>query len=203
MVGTIGFAGSEARDRGALRNWWLRLALPHITAALLGGLLFGLAVTLLGALVSGALDSREPAVAVVGLAIFSLADVMRLPAKVFARARQVPLSWKHIFPPPVSSALYGFVLATGFLSTVYYWSFYALVFAIFVVANPSVGAAAGAAFGFGRTVPVALSPLVRGGEELDQVAERMSRHLHPGAVTATFLSAAATAVAALALLEWK
>ncbi|HEV2756495.1 MAG TPA: hypothetical protein VG318_12060 [Actinomycetota bacterium] len=176
MVGTIGFAGSRARSRGRLGQWVLRLGGPHTIAAALGGSALGALVAFAGSVVvSGAFDAG-PGVVAAALGALALADVAGLPPQYTTRARQVPLSWKHLLPAPTSSALYGLVLGLGVGTTVYFWSYPALVVATFFSGNVFTGIAAGAAFGVGRALPVLASPLTPDVERLEEAVDSI-RHV--------------------------
>src|SRR6266511_3317873 len=102
MVGTIGVAGSQARKRGHLARWWWRLGFTHLVGAMVGGGLLGVILSFVGTLL-----------------VLAVADLVGIPAKHLSRARQVPLSWKHVLPAPMSASVYGLTLGIGVLSTVY------------------------------------------------------------------------------------
>jgi hypothetical protein len=176
MVGTIGFAGSKARQNSRYTAWWLRLGLPHAALSALGGGLVGGLLGLAGVATADRLtqDARVWAgVAVVGLMF--IAEGANVPAKILGRARQVPMSWKHTFPAPMSAALYGFTLGTGVLSTAYFWSFWALLVLIVGSADPVVGIGLGAVYGLSRTAPILASAVVSS-DQVDSLIDTLYRH---------------------------
>ncbi|MBA3432209.1 MAG: hypothetical protein ACR2L4_08960 [Actinomycetota bacterium] len=153
MVGTIGFAGSKARVAGRFGWWWRVIGTPHLAAAALGGALLGAVASTVGL----ALPGGSPERVWVGLALLAIAgglDLIGARANLIARAKQVPLSWKHVFPAPMSSTLYGATLGIGLASTVYFWSFWAVIVALIVAASPALGLLLGAGYGIGRALPV-------------------------------------------------
>ncbi len=110
-----------------------------------------------------------PGVGVALMGALVVVELAGLPAKYLSRARQVPLSWKHVFPPRLSAALYGGVLGLGVSSTIYFWSFHALMLGIFLKGGIVVGALAGMAFGLGRALPVIVLGLALDDERLDRL----------------------------------
>lgn len=153
MVGTIGLAGSESREKKRMGGWWVRIGVPHLVGSMLGGAGVGFVVAFLGALTDALID--VPTTAVVGIiGLFVLAETVGVPAKMLSRTRQVPLSWKHVFPATASAPLYGAFLGMGVTTTIYYWSHYALLAAVFFSSNLAAGSALGALFGLGRAAPV-------------------------------------------------
>jgi hypothetical protein len=106
------------------------------------------------------------------------------------------MSWKHVFPAPMSAAFYGATLGMGVLSTVYFWSLHALLLIIFATADNRTAILAGAAFGAGRVVPVLASAFVTGEETLDRLAAR----LYSSSWRLKLFSAISTGIAAVLLL---
>jgi hypothetical protein len=153
MVGTIGSAGSRARDNGKFLSWFGKISVPHAVASLLGGGLMGLVGGFLGGLLSVSPELRL-IVALVAVGAGVILEIAKVPANLLARAKQVPLSWKHVFPAPMSAALYGATLGTGVASSVYFWSFWVTVAAVIAVGSPVAGFLIGAVYGVGRTTPV-------------------------------------------------
>lgn len=127
---------------------------------------------------------------------------MAMPAYYLARPRQVPMSWKRVFPAPPSAVLYGLTLGFGFASTVHSWSFYGVVAGILFTGRLDVGLVAGAAFGVGRALPVLVSPAVSGGPALDELAEGASTWVQLHARTLRVASACSTALAAWVIDVW-
>lgn len=158
MVGTIGLAGSKARIRGDIGTWWRGAGGLYVGASLLGGLLLGAVGSFIGLLLQA--WSWAPAMLLVALLlILGLADLTGLSAKRYSHARQVPLSWKHKFPPVVSAPLYGLTLGSGVFTSVYYWNFFALLLLILVTGEVALGLLGGIGFGVGRAAPVVLAAL--------------------------------------------
>jgi hypothetical protein len=168
MVGTIGFAGGKARKGKTTGRWLLRLGLNHLAFSVIGGALTGLVFAFLGSLLQELLGSPGSIVAVTMFATLAAADILMLPITRLSHARQVPMSWKHVFPAPMSAALYGLVLGVGVLTAVYYWSFAALTLGIALSATPVIGLAAGGSFGLGRALPVLLSALAQDEHSVEQ-----------------------------------
>ncbi len=192
MVGTIGLAGSRARQQGRFGQWWVRLGVTHMATAMLGGVFLGLAVSFVGMIVAVSVGRVPPKALGVGMMVLAAADVVGPSAHRVSRMRQVPLAWKHEFPAPMSAALYGAALGAGVLSAAYFWCFHALLLAIFATADPGVGALAGAAYGLGRTLPTILSTLATREEVLDTLAGFLDPHTR----LVRFLSGVVTATAA-------
>ena len=208
MVGTIGLAGSKARAQGTWGRWWLRLGSTHILAAMTAGALAGAVVAIAGGLLRALLPGGHsiqvgiPVLAAGVILLFAVFEVAGVPAKYLARARQVPMSWKQIFPAPMSSALYGAVLGFGFLSTVYSWSFFALMTAVFLRGSVAAGLAAGAAFGLGRSLPVIATSSVPGTEKADSLADRAAAFFARERVISRGSGALLIVAAGAALLRW-
>jgi hypothetical protein len=196
MVGTIGVAGSNARQQGSFLRWWERIAIPYALSAVAGGALLGLVVSFLGLLSSSLLGRVPPIALATAVLILAFGDAVGPPAKFLSRARQVPMSWKHVFPAPMSAALYGATLGMGLLSTAYFWSLHALLLIVFATADYRTAILAGAAFGAGRVVPVLASAFVTNEETLDRVAGR----LYSSNWRLKLFSAISTGVAAVVVL---
>jgi hypothetical protein len=170
MVGTIGFAGSKARAGRHFARWWATVGLPHVLASVAAGALAGVVAGLLGSLVRLRIDIPT-AVIVVVLVGLALADVARVPANFVARGRQVPLSWKHTLPASLSAPLYGATLGLGFASTVYFWSYWALLALLLGRGSPLAGLAVGSAYGLGRTLPALLTALTLRHDDIARVID--------------------------------
>lgn len=159
MVGTIGFAGSRARDQGRYRQWGTLVGV-HVLGSALGGGAVGLVVGFLGAAFARATVVTPRGVVAGILLAFAALDIVGAPASVVSRARQVPMSWKHVFPARMSSTMYGLTLGSGVASTIYFWSAHATLIAAFLLGVPGLGLIAGAAFGIGRSAPVIVSSFI-------------------------------------------
>lgn len=196
MVGTIGFAGSKARTNGRFIRWWLKVGAPHLVASLLGGAALGLLAGSLGDLL---LPERTDTVSI-GVAMVVVAGVLELSgvrANLVARAKQVPMSWKHAFPASMSAVLYGVTLGAGVASTVYFWSFWVLVGGTFLTAKPFVGLLGGAAYGAGRALPVFLTALALKDDQIGPAVEMWNGQ----SLAVKFLSLAATLLIGISMTD--
>jgi hypothetical protein len=171
MVGTIGLAGGRGSG-GRIMRWVIRLGAPHALMASLTGALVGTLVAMVGGATAATVGQAPVWVLGLVLALTAAAEVAGFPAQYLARAKQVPMSWKQVFPAPMSAAIYGATLGAGVLSTVYFWSFYALLLALLILGNVAFGALGGAAYGLGRALPVlATGLLLRNPSTVDRVTE--------------------------------
>lgn len=175
MVGTIGLAGSQARQRNVFERWLIPVGATHAVGGLLGGLVLGGLVAFLGRLWQELVGAVPAGAVVAVLALLAVVDAFGVSAKYLSRAKQVPMSWKHVFPAPMSSALYGFLLGIGIGTTVYFWSFHALLVAIFARADLSIGAIAGIAYGLARAMPPLLTAFIGDEEGVDRVSDYLGR----------------------------
>ena len=197
MVGTIGFAGSRARQARTYGRWIRRVGAPHFLMSALGGATLALIVGLLGAVLDPYL-SRYRYVVVPVLALgLAAAEVSRLESQRVGRARQIPLSWKHEFSAPMSASLYGLTLGLGILTTVYFWSFWAWLALLLVEGDLGLALLSGLAYGVGRAAPVVTSSLVA-----SETVDRATKALDGAAPALRILSAGGILLAgALLLLE--
>lgn len=203
MVGTIGFAGGKARIQRKVFRFARRIALPYALASIAGGAILGLAAALVGGLALPQPGDAEAETSVVAsvLAVAGAADAFGISVKRFSRRRQVPLSWKHVFPPPMSATLYGFTLGVGVVTAIYYWSFLAFLVAVAVTADPALGVMAGIAFSLGRAALSLLAVAARDEWVIDRWSDRIEGVLSrnrwfPRLVSATVMWAAAWVIIA-------
>lgn len=173
MVGTIGFAGSKARSQGRTWRWLRRLGLSHLGAAMFSGAIVGFVAAVTGVGLVSLIGRNVVRAEGILLVILALVEVTGLPIIQLSRARQVPMSWKHVFPAPMSAALYGGMLGAGVLTAIYYWSFPALLVGVLAAASPVFGIVAGASFGAGRALPVFLGLMTSDENTLDRTADRL------------------------------
>lgn len=200
MVGTIGFAGSRAREQRTVWRWWWRLGIPHLLALTLAGAMVGIIVGFLGSVFKSAIGGIPVEAVTFLLLVFALLELLGVSAKYVSRARQVPLSWKHVLSAPASAALYGAALGFGLTTTVYFWNFPALLALVFAIADLPVAIAAGAVFGLGRFVPVLASLLARDVDILQKFSDRLSGVLLPRRWTTRVLSVATITPIAMLLV---
>jgi hypothetical protein len=189
MVGTIGFAGSRARQAGTYGGWLRRIGATHLLMSIVGGGMLGLLVGLAGAILAPSLAEPRPwLVALIALA-GTAAEVSSLESQRLGRARQVPLSWKHAFSARMSASLYGWTLGFGVLTTVYFWSFWAWLVLGLLVGDPVRALLGGIAYGAGRAAPVLASSLVNSdtAERLTNLLDRNSWALRGLSATAILL----------------
>lgn len=196
MVGTIGFAGSKARNQRRVLRWLRRLGLSHLAASMAAGALVGALMATAGAALSGLTGGTLTHVGGVLLLVFAVAELMGLPISWLSRARQVPLSWKHVFPAPMSATLYGGVLGFGLLTTIYYWSFPALLVGMVATGRIALGVAAGIAFGAGRALPVFMGLTTTDETILDRRTDRLQEFLDRRPWVPRLLGAATIALTA-------
>jgi len=164
---------------------------------MVGGGLLGVILSFVGALLASSGLLRIPVLPLAGtLLVLAVADLVGIPAKHLSRARQVPLSWKHVLPAPMSASVYGLTLGIGVLSTVYFWSLYALLLSILAVGDVVIGVLAGMAFGAGRVLPVVASAFI----DADPVMERWLQRAQQMPVLARLPSAIGTAATAAGLI---
>jgi apolipoprotein N-acyltransferase len=202
MVGTIGFAGGKAHEQHQVRRWALQLALPHLAASTLGGALTGVVAAFLGGVLLGPLESTTlPIITVSVLLLLAVADVLMVQASRVSRARQVPLSWKHTFPAPMSSVLYGFALGAGVFTSIYYWSFVSLLVAIVVSRSVTVGLIAGGMFGLARGLIPVVAGLGRDERVVDARAGHIERALYERPRLVRVASAFGTLTVAVSLVR--
>lgn len=170
MVATIGPGGHAGGRRATLASC-ATFALGAVAA---GGVLFA---ALAGA---GALSQSLTGgtlLAVVGALVAAAAVAELAGARVSPQVRrQVPEHWRRALPLPVAAGLYGVLLGLGFTTFVYTYAVWALAALCAGLGDPVLGAAAGAAFGAGRALPVVvLAPLSDrpiGARAIDALAER-------------------------------
>jgi hypothetical protein len=116
---------------------------------------FGL-LAWLGSHVGGAAVVVAAAVALAA----AIAEVRNAPVAPQIR-RQVPERWRRVLPLPVAAGLYGVLLGLGFTTFVLTFAVWAVAALSFAIGDPSVGVAAGVAFGVGRALPVVVvAPLL-------------------------------------------
>lgn len=154
MVGTIGLTGSKGRETRGVGRWWFGIGGLHVLSAAAAGGVLGLTIGLFGAVASRVASPLPLFVLAIAMGVLAIAESIGLPAAGFARRKQVPMSWREVFPARMSAAAYGAVLGFGILSTVYSWTFWALVVSIAALSNIALGFAAGIAYGLGRVLPV-------------------------------------------------
>lgn len=103
MVGTL-VRGSAATRAGA--------GIAHVVAAALAGALAGLAVGFVGGLAPLGGPDRLVVLALVSVCYGAMElGLVRLPLP--QSGRQVPAQWRYRYPPVVTAALYGALLAPG------------------------------------------------------------------------------------------
>lgn len=178
MVGTIGFAGGKARQQKKVLRFVRRIATPYALASAVGGALLGVTAAVAGGLLLP--RTRELGEAWILASVFVVAgaaDAMNVPIKRLSHRRQVPLSWKHVFPPPMSAALYGFTLGAGVLTAIYSWSFPAFLIAVAVSSNIAIGLMAGVAFSIGRAAPSLIALAARDEWVVDRLSSRVEAFL--------------------------
>lgn len=112
--------------------------------------------------------------ALVGL-IYGAAHLTRTPIPVPSSTHQVPKLWREYFPPTIASGLYGFGLGIGFATKVPFATFYVAVAAALVAGDLAIAAAAGVAFGVGRTSTVVWGVLARRREDIGSTFEEILR----------------------------
>jgi hypothetical protein len=149
VIETLGPTGHEGGRHRALAS-----CLAFAVGAPVGGLLtFGGLAAAGQALGSG---GRTAFLLAAGFATAAaLADARGAPIRPQIR-RQLPEPWRRKLPMPVAGLLYGVLLGLGFTTFVLSFGLFALAAVCFAVADPSLGAVAGAGFGIGRALPVLL-----------------------------------------------
>jgi hypothetical protein len=195
MVGTIGLAGSKAREQGRLMNWTLRIGAPHLAASAVSGAAVGFVASLAGAALLVSAEDLPLSPSGLLLAPFAVADALGIPAKVASRSKQVPMSWKQVFPAPMSATLYGVVLGAGVFSTVYFWSFWALIVALVLTADVATGLLGGLAYGLARAAPTMASVATPGEASVLHASEFLHTHVR----VVRLISAASILAAGLAI----
>ncbi len=89
--------------------------------------------------------------------------------------RQVPESWRRLWPLPLAAGAYGVLLGLGFATFVLTLALWALALACFALGDVALGVAVGAVFGLARALPIALlapGAAAQGSRGLELMAER-------------------------------
>jgi hypothetical protein len=184
MVETLAPAGYAGR----LRTTAIACA-TFALGALAGGIVTFGGLALLGA----ALGAGAPAVAAL-VALAAAVGEARGARIVPQVRRQVPEAWRRNMPVPLAAGLYGVLLGLGFTTFILSFAVWALAGMSVALADPTLGVAAGLAFGLGRALPViALAPS-GGGALAAAMAERPRILRSLRALDAAALTACAAAL---------
>jgi len=168
MVDTIGSALGNTR----LRITQLACATFTIGAVVGGILTFG-GLALVGQLVGDTSSSLAQSLGIVIALMAAIADWRGLRIAPQIR-RQVPERWRWTMPLPLAGGLYGVLLGLGFTTFVLSFAVWALAGLSVAVGSLPLGLGVGAAFGFGRALPVVwLAPTWHAGHGAERL-ERMA-----------------------------
>ena len=144
--------GLDFLGRGNRRAWTVGAA--HLIGSASGGALIGSIISGIGS----AISPQPRIVLSVGIALTALTLSLRVHPPRLGLRRQVPRRWARWNMPEVGYFGWGVMLGMGILTVIPYSSLL-VVLGMEMVAGPTAGALAGAAFGLGREIP-ALFPLL-------------------------------------------
>ncbi len=187
MLASITPLGERARRR----RWGTTFVSYLIGSVAAGGVVFGL--------VAGAGWVIRPPEGLVGLALglatATAAEALRLP--VPWTRRQVDEGWLDSYRGWVVGLGYGLQLGAGVTTIVSTWALPAALLAVFLMADPTTGAALGGLYGLSRSLPLLAVRSVGRLDELAALHRLLRRAEAPaGAVTVLGLGALAVLVGA-------
>jgi hypothetical protein len=193
MIETIGPTGHTGGRRTAIAA-----CIAFLPGALVGGLLSFGSLALAGKALHGAGGAGAYTAAAV-IAVVAAALEIRGTRIVPQIRRQLPEGWRRVMPMPVAAMLYGVLLGIGFTTFVLSFGVWALAGVSLAIGDPALGLLIGAAFGFGRAIPIVSLAPAAGGPVGVRATELMCER--PGVYLSLRRGDAATLlVAALALV---
>lgn len=184
---------------GERRSRYLRSVAIHTTAATASAGAVGLVLGAIGALLGGPWADAGPIVLAVVALVYAARELFGLPIPLPDRSAQVPAWWRSFYGPDVTAALYGIGLGPGFLTYLTFGTYAAVLVGAFVAADPLLGAAITAPFGFARGLSILIGARATNEEHSAVIADRLTKagvRRGPALVNALAL----VAVAAVALV---
>lgn len=178
---------------GGRRSRYLRSVAIHTVAATASAGAVGL---VLGALLGGPWTDAGPIVLAVVALMYAARELFGLPVPLPDRSAQVPAWWRSFYGPDVTAALYGIGLGPGFLTYLTFGTYAAVLVGAFVAADPLLGAAITAPFGFARGLSVLIGARATNEEHSAVIADRLTTagvRRGPALVNASALVAVAAA----------
>lgn len=183
---------------GGRRSRYLRSIAIHTAAATASAGAVGLVLGALGALLGGPWTDAGPIVLAVVALVYAARELFRLPIPLPDRSAQVPAWWRSFYGPDVTAALYGIGLGPGILTYLTFGTYAAVLVSAFVAADPLLGAAITAPFGFARGLSILIGARATNEEHSAVIADRLTTAgVHRGPALVNALALVAVAAAAL------
>lgn len=184
---------------GGRRSRYLRSVAIHTAAATASAGAVGLGLGALGALLGGPWTDAGPIVLAVVALVYAARELFGLPIPLPDRSAQVPAWWRSFYGPDVTAALYGIGLGPGFLTYLTFGTHAAVLVGAFVAADPLLGAAITAPFGFARGLSILIGARATNEEHSAVLADRLTMGgVRRGPALVNALALVAVAAAALA-----
>lgn len=180
------------------RSRYLRSVAIHTVAATASAGAVGLVLGALGALLGGPWTDAGPIVLAGVALVYAARELFGLPIPLPDRSAQVPAWWRSFYGPDVAAALYGIGLGPGFLTYLTFGTYAAVLVGAFVAADPLLGAAITAPFGFARGLSILIGARATNEEHSAVIADRLTMAgVHRGPALVNALALVAVAAAAL------